>query len=156
MIRGTRGATVPMILALRCLDWEVVDAREPASHQSIFVELPVLVPVRAEPIFRVVVPFVREANGDPIFIEGPELLYEPIIQLLSPLPSKKRDDFRASFRELGPISPIGIGRVRQGDLFWVARIPAILGLPYLDDGGFTCERGKGGAALGHLGLHWRD
>ncbi len=69
---------------------------------------------------------------------------EPIIQLLSPLPSKKRDDFRASFRELGPISPIGIGRVRQGDLFWVARIPAILGLPYLDDGGFTCERGKRG------------
>jgi len=34
---------------------------------------------------RVVVPLVREENRDPVLGERPELLYQPVIQLISPL-----------------------------------------------------------------------
>jgi len=79
----------PVVFAIGFLDRQVVDACEAPPHQPRFVELPVLVAVGAEPPTRVIVPFVREANRDPVSFECPELLYEPIVNLPGPLRVRK-------------------------------------------------------------------
>ena len=40
----------PVILALRLLDCEIIDRSEPQTHQSVLVELPIFIAIRAEPI----------------------------------------------------------------------------------------------------------
>lgn len=59
MIVGT-ATQRPPILPIRLVDRQIVDARDPPSHETVPVELPVLVPVRAEPVPAVVAPFVGE------------------------------------------------------------------------------------------------
>jgi len=63
----------PMILALRLLDRQIINAGKPKSHQPIIIKLPILVPIGAKPISRIIAPFVREAHGDAILMERPEL-----------------------------------------------------------------------------------
>ena len=55
-----------MELALDCRDRKVIDAGNAPAHQSVLIELPVLVSVAAKPLARVIVPFVGKANGDPV------------------------------------------------------------------------------------------
>src|SRR4051812_16457343 len=69
----------PMVLALVRLDRKVVDARDPPAHQAMLVELPVFVAVGAEPVARVVVPLVGEADGDPVLVLRPEFLDPTVI-----------------------------------------------------------------------------
>ena len=71
----------PMIFSFRLLDWEIVDASVAKSHQTIVAKLPILIAIRAEPIPRVVVPFVSEAHGNTISAVCPELFDEPVVQL---------------------------------------------------------------------------
>src|SRR5262249_31334722 len=90
----------PMILAVGIFDGQVVDGGQAQSHQAVFVELPVLVAVGAEPVSRVIVPFVGEADGDAVIGKGPEFLDEAVIQLFGPLALEKGDDLSASMKEL--------------------------------------------------------
>jgi hypothetical protein len=55
-----------MKLPVLLTNGQVVDARVARRHQAVFIELPVLIAERPEPVARIVVPFVREANPDPI------------------------------------------------------------------------------------------
>ena len=71
----------PVIFSFRLLDWEIVDASVAKSHQTIVAKLPILIAIRAEPIPRVVVPFVSEAHGNTISGVCPELFDEPVVQL---------------------------------------------------------------------------
>src|SRR4029077_15156238 len=98
----------PMIFSFRLVDWEIVDGRVAKSHQTIVAKLPILVAIRAEPIPRVVVPFVGEAHGNTIFGECPELFDEPVVQLFRPFAFQKLNDFLSSIRKLSPISPARI------------------------------------------------
>lgn len=82
----------PVELAMNLLDWTVIDAGNSAVHKSVFIELPVLVPVRPKPVPRIVVPFIGEANGDAVAVEGPELLDETVVQFFLPLARKKFND----------------------------------------------------------------
>ena len=50
MIVGARRGAVPVELALRFGDREVVDAGMAQPHQAVGVELPVLVAIGAEPV----------------------------------------------------------------------------------------------------------
>jgi len=61
----------PMKLALGFLNRQVVDAGIAAAHQAVFVELPVLVAVGAEPFAVLIVPFVGKADRDPVAVECP-------------------------------------------------------------------------------------
>jgi len=61
-----------MELALVGPDRQIVDAGEAALHESVLVELPVLVAVGAEPLSRVVVPFIGKAHGDAVTGAGPK------------------------------------------------------------------------------------
>jgi hypothetical protein len=62
-------AETPPILAIRLVDRQIVE-REPASHETVPVELPVLVPVRAEPVPTVLAPLAGESDRRPNSHEG--------------------------------------------------------------------------------------
>src|SRR5262245_14615779 len=94
-------AARPKVLALARGDRQVVDARDAALHESRFVELPVLVAVGAEPVARIVVPFIRKAHGDAVAMAGPELLDEPVVELPGPLANEELPDSLAPGQELG-------------------------------------------------------
>src|SRR5438067_7818174 len=91
MIIGTAPER-PMIFSLGFFDRKIVDAREPAPHQSMFVKLPVLVSIRSEPVPRIITPFVSETHRDAIAVVSPKLFDQPVVQLLRPLACKKFDD----------------------------------------------------------------
>src|ERR1044072_8036860 len=95
----------PEVLAIRFLDRQIVDAGITPAHQSVVVEFPVLVSVRAKPILRVVVPLICEAHGDAISVEGPQLLDEPVVEFFRPLAFEKPDDLRAAVGKLSAVSP---------------------------------------------------
>ena len=82
----------PVVLAVAGTDWQIVDARDAATHEAVLVEFPVLVAVRPEPVARVVMPLVGEAYGEAIIGKCPELLDQSVVELLVPLARQKRFD----------------------------------------------------------------
>ena len=66
------GAQRPVKLTVFLADWQVIDARMTHRHQAVCIKLPVLIAERAKPVSRIVMPFIREANGDPM-VETPKV-----------------------------------------------------------------------------------
>src|SRR5229473_3942109 len=95
----------PVVLALRLLDWQIVDGSQPQAHQPVLIELPILITIRAKPIPGVIVPFISEAHGDTVSLARPKLFDQPIVQLFRPFASEKRDDFLPSVHEFRAVSP---------------------------------------------------
>jgi hypothetical protein len=102
-----------MKLSVANLDGQLVDARMPLVHQSLSVELPILVPIGAKPITGIIVVLICEPHGNASLVKGPQFLDESIIQLPDPLPSKERDDLLPAGWELCSVSPAGV-RVKGG------------------------------------------
>src|SRR5207245_10495990 len=63
-------AKLPVFLA----DGQIVDGRMTSRHQALRIELPVLVAEGPKPVSGVVMPSVRETDGDATALEGPQLL----------------------------------------------------------------------------------
>ncbi len=148
-----RPAEQPLVLA----DRQVVDAGVTFVHQSLLVERPVLVAVGAEPVARVVVPFIGEAHGDAVAGKRPEFLDQPVLLLALPLAAEEFDDPLAAADEGRAIAPDAVGTVGQRDALRVAAVPAVLGGADLLRGGFGGEGGKRGTDVAHgglLGLRW--
>jgi hypothetical protein len=61
----------PTELSLRFGDRHVVDTGLTPAHQALRVEFPLLITVRAIPDTRVIVPFLLEADRDPVVVKGP-------------------------------------------------------------------------------------
>ena len=61
-------------------DGKIVDAGEPALHVAVVVEFPVLVTVGAIPLAGGIVILVFKTHRDAVFAEGPEFLFQAIIQ----------------------------------------------------------------------------
>ena len=95
----------PVISAIWLQNGNVIDGRKPCRHQSVFIELPVLIAIGAIPVTRVVVPFVREAHRDTVSGERPHFLDEPVVQLPSPLAREEGYDFVSSINELRSVPP---------------------------------------------------
>src|ERR1700720_2928467 len=95
----------PIILALRLLDWQIVDGSKPQAHQPVLIELPILIAVRAKPIAGVIVPFIGKARGDAVSLERPKLFNQPIVQLFRPFAFEKRDDLFPSVHKFRAVSP---------------------------------------------------
>ena len=126
MAGGTRSGG-PQEFAVLRRDHHIVDARFAAAHQAIAIEFPLLVAVRAKPMAGRIAPLILEANTDPVFMERPKVLDEPVIVLVCPFAGKEFDDGRASgkkFRAVSPAAVLGIGKRDAGR---VAGIPCILG-----------------------------
>src|ERR1700730_14864782 len=139
----------PAELAVMLCDGQVIDAREATLHQALCVELPILVAIAAEPETRVIMPFVSEAHGNVVAGAGPQLLEEPIIQLARPFALQECTHLLATYRELGPIPPLGVFRVDLHHPIRVAAVPGIFRHVHLLRGGLDSKRWYGRA--GHHG-----
>jgi hypothetical protein len=82
----------PVTLALRLLNWQIVDGSQPHPHQTVLIELPILIAIRAEPIPGVIVPFIGKAHGDMVSLERPKLFDQAVVQLFRPFAPEKRDN----------------------------------------------------------------
>src|SRR5436190_6445419 len=91
--------------ALGGVDPEVVDARLPAAHVALVVELPQLDAVRAPPLAIDVAALVLEPRGDPVALEGPQVLAERVLQLAGPLLLQERGDLGAAGEEPVAVAP---------------------------------------------------
>src|SRR5262249_34919665 len=135
----------PEELAVTFGDGDVVDAGFPQAHQAVVVEFPEFVAVAAEPLARVVVPFVLEAHRDAALIEGPQCLYQPIASFALPFPGQELLDLATAGDKLIAVAPRRIGGVGQGDANGIARVPGVLGGTHLGQCGLPRERGSKGS-----------
>ena len=110
----------PVVLALGLLDRQIVDAGNAHTHQSLAIELPVLIAVRAEVLAAVIAPFIGEAHCDPMVRESPDFLDQAVVQLPGPFTSQERDDLLAALDKLGAIAPTAVLRVSEGHCLWIA------------------------------------
>src|ERR1700751_1930403 len=97
-----------MVFAFAFLDREIVDRSDTAAHQTLRVELPILIAVAAEPLAGVVMPFIGEAHGDTVGVEGEHLLDQAIVELARPFAPQEGLDGFAPFEKLGAVSPTAI------------------------------------------------
>src|ERR1700722_9152512 len=116
----------PVIKTVLLADRQIVDARQTHPHQTVLVELPVLIAVAAEPASGIVAPFIGETNGDAVLMKGPEFLDQPIVELTVPFAGQKRLDRRAALKELSPVSPPAVFRIGEREARRDAGIPGIL------------------------------
>src|SRR5215467_2161293 len=137
----------PVILTIRGCNREIVDARDPASHEPLIIELPVLVAIRSEPVTRVVVPLVGKTNSDAVALTSPELLDQPVVELLRPLAGQKLLDGFAPGEELRAVTPDAVRRIGHGYSLRVPCIPGVFGQADLLRRSRCVERGKGWAGL---------
>jgi hypothetical protein len=130
----------PVILTIRLFNGKIVDARKPQPHQTVVIEFPILVAVRAKPISRVIVPLVCKPHSYSIVREGPELFDEPVIQFFRPFAREKGNDLWPSIHKFRAVSSAGVYSVGQGDFFRIAGIPTIFGQTDFLNCGLAGER----------------
>src|SRR5712675_2581540 len=123
---------------------QIVDAGDPDAHQTVLVELPILIAVAAEPVAAIAAPFVGEAHGDTVFPKCPEFLDQPVVELATPLARQERLDFSAALQKLDAIAPATIRCVSQRHPRAIARVPRVLRHAYLLRGHLCGERRKWG------------
>src|ERR1700733_346448 len=100
----------PEIFPVRLFYRQIVDAGVTELHQAIRIEFPVFVAVGAKPISAVVAPLVGKPDGDPVFVERPKFLDQPIVELFRPLSREKLDDRLPACDKLRAITPHAVER----------------------------------------------
>ena len=130
----------PMKLPLRLLDRQIINARISMMHNPALIELPILIPIRPEPVPRVIMALISKPHRNPRPIESPKLLDQPIVQLPPPLPRKKRHNLRPSIHKLRASPPTAIHRISQRHLLRITRVPTILRLPHLRGSSLPSKR----------------
>src|SRR5580704_3978379 len=141
VIVGT-AAERPVMLALGFLDRQIVDAGDAPPHQAVLIELPVFVAVAAKPAAGIVVPFIGKAYGDPVVMERPHFLDEPIIEFATPFAREERFNRLAAANEFGAIPPDAVDGVSERDAGRIAGVPGILGEARFLRGALCRERGQ--------------
>src|SRR2546423_14915777 len=111
----------PMILAVRFLDWQVINGGKAKSHQAIAIKLPVLVAIGAEPIPRIIMPFIGEPHGDAVCVVSPKLFDQPVVEFFGPLAFQKLDDLGSSRPGTGAVFPTRNRRISEELPFLVMR-----------------------------------
>ena len=99
----------------------------PAAHEAVRIELPILVAVGPELLTAVVVVLVGEPDGDTVRGERQQFPDEPIVQLSIPPAREEGDDLVPASRKFGAVSPRAIGCVGESYEGGVAAVPAIFG-----------------------------
>jgi hypothetical protein len=121
-------------------DGEVIDAGIPFFHQAIVIELPVFVAIGAVPLTGYIVKFVFEADSNAMAGEGPEFLFEFIIQFVLPFAGEELNDLLSAVKEFGAVAPFGVGGIGERYFFGVTGIPGVFGQLDFLSGGFSGER----------------
>ena len=136
----------PVIFAFALPDRQVIDAGNAQPHQAMLIEFPVLVAIAAEPIAAVVMPFVGEADRDPVLAERPDLLDQAVVKLAIPLARQKCFDFGAALEKLRAIASAAVTRIGKCDTSRIARVPCVFGHSRLLRGSLVGKRGQRWAA----------
>ena len=134
-----------MVEALGLLDREVVDRGVSRLHQSVLVELPVLIPIGSKPLAVGGVVLVGEAHGNAVVAVRPVLLDEPVLEFLGPLALEELTNLISSLEYFRSIPPLCIFSVSHWHFRQVAVVPSILRCSDLLDGGLFRERWDGRA-----------
>jgi hypothetical protein len=74
----------------------------------------------------IIVPFVGEPHRDTISIVRPKLFDQPVVQFFRPFACEKFNDLLPRCGKFSAISLLRVDGVCKSDLFWIARIPAVL------------------------------
>src|ERR1700752_5362088 len=91
------------------------------------------------PLAAGIVPLILKAHGNAVVVKSPEILDQPIVELLCPFAGEKGLDRLASpekFRAVAPAAVLGIG---ERNAFGIARIPGVFRHARLLRGGLSCE-----------------
>src|SRR5579862_2868160 len=131
MIVGSWSRGAPAIFAIGLEDRQVVNRSQTPAHQSTGIELPVLVSIGAEPVTRVIVPFVGEAHGNTGRAVRPDFLDQPVVELAAPLAPQEFLNRRAAVEELGTVAPLRVLGIGERYALRVARVPRVLGHAHL-------------------------
>jgi hypothetical protein len=92
-----------VIFALALGDRQVVDASEASAHQTVLVELPVFIAVRAEPVAAIVMPLIGKAYRNPVVGKRPYFFDFPALKPeISIGGSVDPHGFRVGKAKLGP------------------------------------------------------
>src|SRR5919112_67369 len=126
--------------SLGLVDSVVVDGGGAPAHEAVSIELPQLVPMISPPLSIRIVRLVLEPDGDAVLGEAPVILFQPVVELASPLAPEEGDDLLAAFEELVPVAPLRVLRISQRHLLGVAGIPRVLGRFDLLPGSLFVER----------------
>src|SRR5918993_4512034 len=110
----------PAKLALRFIYLVIIDRGVAAAHQAVLVELPQLIAVATPPLPILVVRLVLEPYRDAVICEAPEVLFESVVELASPLALQEVPDRLAALEELVAVAPLRVLGVGEGDLLRVA------------------------------------
>jgi hypothetical protein len=122
------------------LNRHIIDACMPPLHQSLLVELPVLISIRSIPLPCDIVTLIAKPYGNSVRIKCPQLLDQPVLQLSSPLSSQKLHNLLSPCKKLRPVTPNAVYRIRQRNALRITRIPSILGSTNLQNGSLPCKR----------------
>src|SRR5262245_18960203 len=109
-------------------------------HQTVFIELPILIAVGSKPVSRIVMTFISEANGDPIVLKRPQFLDQPVVEFPRPFAPKKGDNLLPADEEFGSVAPPALFAVGKSHFFRITRIPSVFRQTDLLNGGFISER----------------
>src|SRR5215204_4616173 len=129
----------PAELAFRFLYLVIVDRGVAAAHQAVLVELPQLITVTSPPLPLHVVALVLEPYRDAVICEAPEVLFESVVELASPLALQEVPDCLAALEELVAVAPLRIFGVGECDLLGVAGVPSVLCHLHLLSGALLVE-----------------
>src|SRR6266487_1739791 len=79
----------PAILPFRLLDRQIINGCKPKSHQAIVIKLPVLIAIGAEPVSRVIMPFIGEPHSNAVCVVSPKLFDQPVVEFFWPTCASK-------------------------------------------------------------------
>jgi hypothetical protein len=142
MCAARSGWRLPEVSVL-FLNGQVIDAGVSFFHQAVVVELPVFVAIGAIPLAVGVMEFIFEADCYTMAGEGPEFLFEFIVEFALPFAGEELNDLLSAIEEFGAVAPFGIGGIGERYFFGVTGIPGIFGQLDFLGGGFGREWRKG-------------
>src|SRR5215218_4553058 len=112
--------------SLRCARFEDARSRTTRRRRAGRRCKPV-VEVTSPPLSIRIVRLVLEPDSDAVLGEAPEVLFQPVVELASPLAPEEGDDLLAALEELVAVAPLRILRISQRHLLGVAGVPGVLG-----------------------------
>src|ERR1700722_487110 len=110
---------------LRLFDRRIINTRDSPPHESFRIKVPQLNTIRPKPLARIFVPFVFEADRNPIIVKRPQCLLQPVVQLSSPFAMEKRLGLLAPRQKFRAVAPFRIHGICQHDPLRIAHIPQI-------------------------------
>jgi len=124
---------------VRLRNRQIVDARMTPLHQSLLIELPVLIPIRPKPLPSGIMALITEPHRNPVPIKRPQLFDQSVLQLPRPFPRQKSNYLLPARNKLRPVAPNTVHRISQRNTLRITRVPTIFSGTHLQNGCLACK-----------------